>query len=181
MARLIRSLLALLALTLATPAAALEYRTDAYALIADLPDSWHTCLGEAPEPNHGFWVLMEQGDCHRHYPVAKVAFPMVTFTVSYNAAYEYPTTRAMRGNICGRARAHWSNLRIAGARLMRCTLPPIAGLARIAHFGLRPRKGDTALASTEIAIFAQCPPARMPQCLAVATTIAARMRDWPQD
>ena len=169
-----------LALLAAPPAAAVQYYTDAYALIAHLPDSWHICMGEGPEPNHGFWVLMDRGDCNRHYPVAEVAFPMVTFTVGYNVAYEYPTTPAMRANICGRAPAHWSPLRIAGARLMRCNLPAINGLARIAHFGLRWRKGDTTLASTEVAIFTQCPPARMPQCLAVAATIAARLRDWPQ-
>ena len=166
----------MIALTLATPSAAFQYRTDAYALIADLPDSWHICMDEAPAPNHGFWVLMDRGDCNDRTRV-----PEVVFSVSYNAAYEYPSTPAMRPNICGRAPARWSTLRIAGARLMRCNLPAINGLARIAHFGLRPRKGDTLLASTEVSIITQCPPARMPQCLAVATTIAARMRDWPQD
>ena len=64
---------------------------------------------------------------------------------------------------------------------MQCNRPPINGLASVAHFGLRWRKGDTTRASTEVAIFTQCPPARMPRCLAVAAEIATRLRDWPQN
>ena len=98
--KLVQTILTMIALTLATPSAAFQYRTDAYALIADLPDSWHICMDEAPAPNHGFWVLMDRGDCND-----RTRLPEVVFSVSYNAAYEYPSTPAMRPNICGRAPA----------------------------------------------------------------------------
>lgn len=169
-----------LALLAAPPAAAVEYRTDAHALVANLPDSWHICRNEAPAPNHGFWVLMDQGDCDRDDPISKVASPMVVFSISYNVVDEYHSATDMRADICGATPALRSRLRVAGAPLMVCLLPPKDGFERTAYFGVRPRPGQHVSSWTEITIRATCPSATMPRCRKVAATIAARLRDWPQ-
>lgn len=52
------------------------------------------------------------------------------------------------------------------------------GWARVVHFGLRARRGDEGLASTEVVVTARCPRRRMVECLAVVTGIGARMRGW---
>lgn len=170
-----------LALLAAPPAAAFEYRTDAHALIANLPDSWHICMNESPAPNHGFWVLMEQGDCDRDDPIAKSASPMVVFSISYNVVREYRTAADMQADICGRVPALRARLRVAGARLMVCPMPPKDGFERATYFGVRPRTGQHISSWTEITITASCPTATMPRCRKVAAEIATRMRDWPQD
>ncbi len=80
------------------PVWAIQYRSDAYELAADLPDSWTVCLDGAPAANHGFVVRLEPGECDGRHQGAEVIF-----AVSYNAAFEYPSTPAMRGTVCGGA------------------------------------------------------------------------------
>ena len=155
------------------PVWAIQYRSDAYELAADLPDSWTVCLDGAPAANHGFVVRLEPGECDGRHQGAEV-----TFAVSYNAAFEYPSTPAMRGTVCGSAAARWSGLHVAGARMMRCAPQDEPGWARVVHFGLRARRGDEGLASTEVVVTARCPRRRMVECLAVVTGIGARMRGW---
>lgn len=168
---LLRRILMIVCLVATSPAGAAQYSSDAHGLVADLPERLTICLAEEPAPNHGFVVPLAPATCDDPQ-----AGPHIVFWVAYNVVDEYRTAADMRTDICGNANALPSRMRVAGARLMICVLPPDRGFERTVYFGVRPRPGEHVSRWTEITITAVCLATMMPRCRALAAEIAGHVR-----
>lgn len=158
------------AVALANDCVAHTYLNDAFGISVEIPERLRTCTSLPPTPDRGFVVLpghgtCEDGDAQR-----------IAFSLSYNASLEHRTTGEVARDWCGAAQTTWAPVAAGGVRMMECARPSRDGMEKRLYIGLRSEPRVWFGQWTVVAIFVQCRPDAMHDCVRVVGELAHGVR-----